>query len=191
MKRKQIFIARSFNVVNKLDILKLVYNCIPVKVPVEILVHSCFGSLPPPCLSYPWVSVKVKVKLLSRVWLFATPGTVAYQAPPSMGFSRQEYWSGLPSPSPGDLDSGIEPGSPAWSAGALPSAHQGNPELIKRVHVSSSLLFSSSAPLMGWQSSTGTSSIWELNRHGFLPFPLTRCSQRLRHDWATGLSWTW
>ena len=67
MKRKQIFIARSFSVVNKLDILKLVYNCIPVKVPVEILVHSCFGSLPPPCLSYPWVSVKVKVKLLSRV----------------------------------------------------------------------------------------------------------------------------
>jgi len=43
---------------------------------------------------------KVKVKLLSRVWLFATPWTAAYQAPPSMGFSRQEYWSGVPSPSP-------------------------------------------------------------------------------------------
>ena len=43
---------------------------------------------------------KVKVKLLSRVWLFATPWTAAYQAPPSMGFSRQEYWSGLPCPSP-------------------------------------------------------------------------------------------
>ena len=40
---------------------------------------------------------KVKVKLLSRVRLFATPWTVAYQASPSMGFSRQEYWSGLPS----------------------------------------------------------------------------------------------
>ena len=40
---------------------------------------------------------------LSRVWLFATPWTVIYQAPPSMGFSRQEYWSGLPFPSPGDL----------------------------------------------------------------------------------------
>ena len=39
---------------------------------------------------------KVKVKSLSRVRLFATPWTVAYQAPPSMGFSRQEYWSGLP-----------------------------------------------------------------------------------------------
>ena len=43
---------------------------------------------------------KVKVKLLSRVWLFATPWTAAYQAPQSMGFSRQEYWSGLPLPSP-------------------------------------------------------------------------------------------
>ena len=43
---------------------------------------------------------KVKVKSLSRVWLFATPWTSAYQAPPSMGFSRQEYWSGVPLPSP-------------------------------------------------------------------------------------------
>ena len=57
--------------------------------------------------------LKVKVKSLSHVRLFATPWTVACQAPPSMGFSRQEYWSGLPFPSPGDLpDPGIEPGSP-------------------------------------------------------------------------------
>ena len=57
---------------------------------------------------------KVKVKSLSRVWVFATPRTVAYQVPPSMGFSRQEYWSGLPLPSPGDVpNSGIEPTSPA------------------------------------------------------------------------------
>ena len=46
---------------------------------------------------------KVKVKLLSRVRLFATPWTVAHQAPPSMGFPRQEYWSGLPLPSPASL----------------------------------------------------------------------------------------
>ena len=45
--------------------------------------------------------VKVKVKWLSRVRLFETPWTVDYQAPPSMGLSRQEYWSGLPFPSPG------------------------------------------------------------------------------------------
>ena len=54
-----------------------------------------------------------EVKLLSRVRLFATLWTVAYQAPLSMGFSRQEYWSGLPFPSPGDLPNpGLEPGSP-------------------------------------------------------------------------------
>jgi len=47
--------------------------------------------------------MKVKVKSLSRVRLFATPWTAAYQAPPSMGFSRQEYWSGLPLPSLDDL----------------------------------------------------------------------------------------
>ena len=43
---------------------------------------------------------KVKMKSLSCVWLFATPWSAAYQAPPSMGFSRQEYWSGVPLPSP-------------------------------------------------------------------------------------------
>ena len=54
--------------------------------------------------------MKVKVKSLSRVRLFVTPWTVAYQALLSVGFSRQEYWSGLPFPSPGDLpDPGIEP----------------------------------------------------------------------------------
>ena len=46
---------------------------------------------------------KVKVKSLSRVWLLATPWTAAYQAPPSMGFSGQQYWSGLALPSPLDL----------------------------------------------------------------------------------------
>ena len=54
------------------------------------------------------------MKSLSRVRLFATLRTVAYQAPLSMGFSRQEYWSGLPFPSPGDLPHpGIKPRSPA------------------------------------------------------------------------------
>ena len=64
--------------------------------------------------------LKVKVKSLSRVQLSATPWTVAYQAPPSMGFSTQEYQSGLPFPSPEDLpDPEIEPGSPALQADAL------------------------------------------------------------------------
>ena len=70
-----------------------------------------------------------KVKSLSRVQLFATPGTVAYQAPLSMGSSRREYWSGLPFPSPGDLlDPGIEPRSPALQADALPSEPPGKPQ---------------------------------------------------------------
>ena len=56
------------------------------------------------------------VKLLSHVRLFVIPWTVAYKVPLSMGFSRQEYWSGLPFPAPGDLpDPGIETASPALS----------------------------------------------------------------------------
>ena len=70
--------------------------------------------------------LKLKVKLLSHVRLFVTPWTVAHQAPPSMGFSRQEYWSGVPFPSPGDLPNpGIEPGCPSLQADALPSEPTG------------------------------------------------------------------
>ena len=66
----------------------------------------------------------MKVKSLSRVRLFAIPWTVVYQASLSMGFSRQEYWSGLSFPSPGDLpDPGIEPRS-ALQADALPLSHK-------------------------------------------------------------------
>ena len=58
----------------------------------------------------------------------ATPWTVAHQAPLSMGFSRQEYWSGLPFPSPEDLsDPGIKPGSPALQTGSLPTEIWGKP----------------------------------------------------------------
>ena len=69
---------------------------------------------------------KKKLKSLSRVRLFATPWTVAYQAPPSMGFSRQDYWSGLPLLSPGDLlYPETELRSPALKAEALPSEPPG------------------------------------------------------------------
>ena len=69
----------------------------------------------------------MKVKSLSPVGLFVTVCTVAYQAPPSIGFSRQEYWSRLPFPSPGDLPNpGIEPQSPALQVDALPSEPTGN-----------------------------------------------------------------
>ena len=73
---------------------------------------------------------KRKVKSFSHVWLFATPWTVAYQASLSMGFSRQEYWSGLPFPSPGYLpDPGIELRYPALQAHALTSEPPGKPKL--------------------------------------------------------------
>ena len=68
-----------------------------------------------------------KVKLFSRVWLFATPWTIAYQAPLSMGFSRQEYWSGLPLPSPGDLPTqGSNPGLPHCRQTLYRLNHQGS-----------------------------------------------------------------
>ena len=67
---------------------------------------------------------------ISRVQLFVTLWTVAYQAPLSMGFSRQEYWSGLPFPSPGDLpDPGIEAMCPALQAGSLLLSHRESPIL--------------------------------------------------------------
>ena len=78
--------------------------------------------------------LKVKVKSLSRVWLFATRWTLAYQAPRSMEFSRQEYWSGLPFPSPGELPNpGTEPGSPTSQADALPSEPPGKTRMLKRL----------------------------------------------------------
>ena len=101
---------------------------------------------------------KVKVKSLSRVQLFATPGTAAYQAPLSLGFSRQEYWCGLPFPSPGDLpDPGIEPGSPTLEADALTSEPPGKlcyiyktspnyPEALPHLSIDSQTDFSRSPP---------------------------------------------
>ena len=68
----------------------------------------------------------MKMKLFSLVRLFRTPWTVAHQAPPSTGFSRQEYWRGLPFPSPGYLlDPGMEPWSPALQADTLSSEPPG------------------------------------------------------------------
>ena len=71
---------------------------------------------------------QVGVESLSRVCLTVTSRTVAYQAPLSMEVSRQEYWSGLPFPSPRDLaDLGTEPGSSALQLDSLPLSHQGSP----------------------------------------------------------------
>ena len=94
---------------------------------------SIYTVLPPrPPLACQWQRIWVitvgNYIWVIRVWLFATPWTVAYQAPLSMGFSRQECWSGLPFPSPGDLpDPDIKPGSPTLRADALPSEPPGKP----------------------------------------------------------------
>ena len=93
-------------------------NRIPVEL-FKILSDDALKLLHLICTSEP-------LKLLSRVQLFAIPWTVAYQAPSFMEFSRQEYWSGLPFPSPQDLPNpGIEPKSPALWADTLPSVPPG------------------------------------------------------------------
>ena len=87
---------------------KSLLSCPTLRQPIDGLLQ---GSSVPGILqvrTLEWVAIsfssawkwKVKVKSLSHAWLFTTPWTAAHQAPPSMGFSRQEYWSGLPLPSP-------------------------------------------------------------------------------------------
>ena len=92
-----------------------------------------------PCLSILYIVVEVKwneMKLLSHVLLFVTPWTVAHKAPLSMEFSRQEYWSGLPFPSPVDLSNpGLEPGSSALQADTLPSESPGKPSPYNSLHL--------------------------------------------------------
>ena len=101
-----------------------------------VYMYSPFFGFPSH-LGHRWIlsripcAVTVKVKSLSRIPLFTTQWAVAHQAPPSTGFSRQEYWSGLPFPSPGYLpDLGIEPRSPALQTDALPSEPAGRPSVV-------------------------------------------------------------
>ena len=115
--------------------------------------HLCQTSFVFWCFS---VLCYVCCAVLSRVWLFATPWTVARQAPLSLGFPRQEYWSGLPFPSPGDLpDPGIEPTSPALQTGSLPLSHQESPQL-------SSVLVTFSSSLLMQEGMTGAGGLFLL-----------------------------
>ena len=111
----------------------------------EVVFHSLlqwttFCQTPPPrpdrlgwphtaCLSFIELDKGIQqIQSFSRVRLLATPWTVAHQAPLSMEFSKQEYWSGWSFPSPGDLpDPGIKPGSPALQADSSPSEPPGKP----------------------------------------------------------------
>ena len=82
------------------------------------------------------VKERKKLKSLSHVWLFATPWTVAHRAPLSMGFSRQDYWSGLTFPSPGDLPNPeVKTRSPTLQTGALPSESPGKPNFLPVVDI--------------------------------------------------------
>ena len=105
---KKIKVCQLMNVFAAAAAAKLLQLCPTLCNPID---GSPPGSPVPGILqarTLGWVAIsfsnawkwKMKVKSLNRVWLLATPWTAAYQAPPSMGFSRQEYWSGVPSPSP-------------------------------------------------------------------------------------------
>ena len=94
---------------------------------------------------------KVKVNSLSRVWLLVTPWTAAYQAPPSMGFSRQEYWSGVPLPSPKYIN--ITP-------------------CINRTKEKSHMIISVDAEVIQWKSTfIRDKSCWQTKKKRKLPYP--------------------
>ena len=100
-----------------------------------IIVLTALSLLCLNCLDFVFLDAVV-FQLLIRVWFFATPWTVGCQAPLSMEFSRQEYCSELPFPSPGDLPNpGIEHTSPAWQADALPSEPGGKPTIERHFSV--------------------------------------------------------
>ena len=153
------------------------------------------------------------VKSRSRVQLFATLWTVVYQALPSMRFSRQEYWSWLPFPSPGNLPNpGTEPGSPAWQADSKVWATSGSlshlslsihasihPFTRQVLHISDG---KESACTAGDPGSVPGLGRYPGERNGYplqyscLEDPMDReawwatvvGSQRVGHDWATSLS---
>ena len=175
----------------------------PTTVQVEILASSLFLYL---CQWRPWPFRNVEmltsltmtllflfitflplkwseVKSLSHVQLFVIPWTVAHQAPLSIGFSRQEYWSGLPFPSPGDgPNSGLEPGSPAFQADALTSENisPGTTESSRTLKTQSSVLVVCANPLNG--SLSENRSLYVKSNRAFMsvkPLPLRLLPHRL------------
>ena len=118
------------------------------------------------------------MKSLSHVWHFATPWTIAYQAPPSMGFSRQEYWSGLPFPSPYNMVVPCFPGGSEGKASArLPAMWRpGFDSWVGKIPWGRKW---QSTPALLPGKSHGRRSLVRLQSMG---------SQRVGHDWSTSLS---
>ena len=115
MHRNLMFWVETFNIVKMATLPKLLYAAAKSLQSCPTLCNSIDGSPPGSpvlgvlqAITLEWAAIsffnawkwKVKMKSLSRVRLLATPWTAAHQAPPSKGFSRQEYWSGVPLPSP-------------------------------------------------------------------------------------------
>ena len=110
----------------------LLQGIVPTQGSSLCLLHWQVDSLP---LNHREAHLKNEVKSLSRVQLLATSWAVACQTPPSLGFSRQEYWSRLPFPSSGDLpDPGIKPGFPTLEADALTSEPPGKGSLLSELN---------------------------------------------------------
>ena len=126
----------------------------------------------------------MRAQLLSCVWLFVIPWTIDSQAPLSMGFPKQESWSGLPFPSPGDLPNpGIKPGAPAFQAESLPLSHQGSPEKKDiRTQISFTplrILTAVSRPLLG-------SRLWAQSLTSMSSFIFMRKWSHCSRTWCTG-----
>ena len=91
-----------------------------------------------------------------------SPWTVAHQAPPSMGFPRQEYRSGQPFPSPGDLPNpGTKPTSPAWQADSLPLRHKGSPVILFYYNKIFNIDLCPESHVISWQLSPSTENLKE------------------------------
>ena len=131
------------------------------------------------------------LRKLSHVWLFATLRTLARQAPLSMGFPRQEYRSGFPFLSPGDLpDPRIEPRSPAWQEDALPLSHQGSHNFCHTEgNTSKTLLWAPNLLLLGLRLECRSQHSWLQSSHNPSPHawvPTQKQAQALASHFPAG-----
>ena len=122
--------VKSISVIYMEDLKNPVYR---TRESTDVSFHCC-------CLSAPWLSALSEMKVKASRTVFAIPWTAVCSAPLFMEYSRQEYWSGLPFPSLGDLpDWGIKPRSPTLQADSSPASHKGSPYLKWRHHFPSAV----------------------------------------------------